>query len=549
MAEVFLAMAQGTHGVRRLAVVKRLRHPDDPEMVRMFLDEARLAARLSHPNIVHTYEVGDAGGEHFLALEYLEGQSLSKVLKKVATTPHGLPDSLVVGLTVEILKGLHYAHELQDFDGTPLGIVHRDVSPHNVFVTYDGVVKLLDFGIAKTVLNLVRTQAGVLKGKAAYMSPEQAGRAGVDRRADVYAAGVVLWEMFARRPLFTGDPASILRQLVNEPRPSLRSAYPDVAPELDAIVSRALKRDRDERYATAEEMRLDLEAFLHRSGETPSDKEMARTMDVLFGATRDRVRGRIQRYIGRLDRDGGEARLSTEPAGGDLPFVDSVVLPPNAETPSLTTSTRTSAPAMAPPLDRSRGAFSRAGSWLLAANALFVGAAAASVIAMQNRASLETRAAANAPANTGQTAASLRVETVPAGARVERNGQFMGLTPTEFAVETGSQSLLVWEPGFAPETLAVELKSGERAMRTLVLRPESASAPTASTAAPIAADAPSAPSASSAPTVGATRGREQPPAAPRPTSFPAPVSVAPPAAARPTVPAGAAARPKIRIID
>ncbi len=219
MADVFLTLAHGPQGVNKLSVVKRLRDPENVALTEMFLDEARLAARLNHPNIVHTYEVGEARGEYFIAMEYLEGQPLNQLLKKLESRCEGLSEPFVAFIAIQALKGLHYAHEFCDFDGTPLGVVHRDVSPHNLFVTYGGEIKLLDFGIAKAAVNLTHTEDGVLKGKIRYMAPEQATGTDVDRRADIFAFGVVFWEMLARRALFTGAPLSILTRIVNEEIP------------------------------------------------------------------------------------------------------------------------------------------------------------------------------------------------------------------------------------------------------------------------------------------------------------------------------------------
>jgi serine/threonine protein kinase len=188
-ADVFLALTSGPLGFSKLVVIKRLRSEmlQQPELVAMFLDEARLAARLNHPNVVQTYEVAE-GDPHFIAMEYLEGQPLSKMRQSLAAPSLGAGAWLRI--VADALAGLHYAHELCDFDGSPLGVVHRDVSPHNIFVTYDGQVKLVDFGVAKATLNSVRTEAGAIKGKASYMAPEQVlGRA--DRRSDVFAMGAV----------------------------------------------------------------------------------------------------------------------------------------------------------------------------------------------------------------------------------------------------------------------------------------------------------------------------------------------------------------------
>src|SRR6185437_8026107 len=223
MAEVYLAVVRGPAGFNKLVVIKQIRPQlaEDPEFLAMFLDEARLAARLSHPNVVQTNEVGQEGSRYFIAMEYLEGQPLNRVLHRVQKTG-GIPLALHVKILSDVLGGLHHAHELADFDGTPLEVVHRDVTPHNVFITYDGQVKVVDFGIAKALNSSAETRTGVLKGKVAYMAPEQARGERCDRRADVFSVGVMLWEAATGRRLWKGVPdITILQRLLagDIPRP------------------------------------------------------------------------------------------------------------------------------------------------------------------------------------------------------------------------------------------------------------------------------------------------------------------------------------------
>jgi serine/threonine protein kinase len=199
MSEVYLAIARGPAGFNKLVVIKRLLSGlvADAHFLDMFLDEARLAARLNHPNIVQTNEVGVADEKYFIAMEYLDGQPLLKIVQR--SLPRALPVHVALGIAANVCAGLHYAHTLADFSGTPLGIVHRDVSPHNIFVTYAGQVKIVDFGIAKATSRTTETQAGILKGKIAYMSPEHIGGVPLDGRSDVFSAGVVLYETLPRR--------------------------------------------------------------------------------------------------------------------------------------------------------------------------------------------------------------------------------------------------------------------------------------------------------------------------------------------------------------
>ena len=204
MGEVFLAMTRGGLGVRKLNVIKRLRHfaEDDQRehAQQMFLNEARVATLLNHPNVVQTYDVGIEDGRMYLVMEYLEGQSLHALYKHQSGGERRVDDRIILKMISDTLFGLHYAHELCDYDGKPLNIVHRDLSPHNIIITYEGVAKIVDFGIAKTSVS-TKTELGVIKGKFAYMAPEQAGDGPVDRRADVFVMGIGLWELLSGQRL------------------------------------------------------------------------------------------------------------------------------------------------------------------------------------------------------------------------------------------------------------------------------------------------------------------------------------------------------------
>jgi eukaryotic-like serine/threonine-protein kinase len=265
MAEVHLANAAPPNHSPSLVVVKRMhqQHAEEPSSVRMFLDEARLALCLSHPNIVRTERLGMFDGRQGIVMEFLEGQPFQHVLKRAYEREATLSLELIAQIAIAALDGLHYAHELKGPEGQPLSIVHRDVSPQNLFLTYDGAVKLLDFGIAKNAMQDGRTRTGLLKGKISYMAPEQARGDELDRRADLWSLGVVLWEAVTGSRLFKGsNEAATLNMTLTEDvaAPSLRR--PDLPPELETILMRALKREPTERYATAAEMRDELESWL-----------------------------------------------------------------------------------------------------------------------------------------------------------------------------------------------------------------------------------------------------------------------------------------------
>src|SRR4051794_19400998 len=253
MAEVYLAVVRGPAGFNKLVVIKQIRPQlaDDPEFLGMFLDEARLAARLSHPNVVQTNEVGQEGNRYFIAMEYLEGQALNRLAYRLQKGD-GFSLSMHVKVLIDALGGLHHAHELVDYNGSPLGVVHRDVTPHNVFVTYDGHVKVVDFGIAKALNSSVETRTGVLKGKISYMAPEQAQGERVDRRADIFSVGVMLWEAATGKRLWKGVPdIPILQRLLSGEIPKPRTVRPEVPERLEAIIMKALAHRREDRYANA----------------------------------------------------------------------------------------------------------------------------------------------------------------------------------------------------------------------------------------------------------------------------------------------------------
>jgi serine/threonine-protein kinase len=257
MATVHFGRLVGPVGFARTVAIKRL-HPQfakDPEFVSMFLDEARLAARIHHPNVVATLDVVTTKSELFLVMDYVHGEPLSRLLR-VARPPLPVLSAILVG----VLHGLHAAHEAHSERGRPLEIVHRDVSPQNVLVGIDGVARVLDFGVAKASHRSHSTQQGQLKGKLRYMAPEQVRGETVTRQTDVYAAGVVLHEALTGRRLFDHDEASaIIAQIILAEIPAPSSVEPSVPPALDAIVLRAVARKPSDRYRDAQEMALDLE--------------------------------------------------------------------------------------------------------------------------------------------------------------------------------------------------------------------------------------------------------------------------------------------------
>lgn len=333
MSTLHLAITGGFGEFRKLCVIKELRHDLvlSYEYVKMFLAEAKLAARMNHPNIVQSLEAGQAGQRYFLAMEFLDGQPLNLLLRQSATPPRPT-QALILQVICDVLAGLHYAHELCDFDEQPLQIVHRDVSPSNVFVTYHGQVKLLDFGVAKSVHRGPTTAAGVFLGKFGYAAPEQVSCGVVDRRADVFAVGVMLWEVlagerFARGPV---TQEKIDARLTGA-EPRIAVAAPDVPPELARICDRAIHVDTAQRYPTAEAFRADLADFLLTYGDATRASQIGELMCEKFANERAATHRSIAEWaskVGALEDLSASIVRSLDALG-----VADPVAPPEEKTP------------------------------------------------------------------------------------------------------------------------------------------------------------------------------------------------------------------------
>ncbi len=316
MADALLAMLQGTMGFQKPVVIKRM-HASlgrDSHFVKMFLDEARLAARLSHANVVGTSEVGECDGHYFIAMEYLEGVSLDRVARSFIHEGGEIPLGLLLRVLCDCLDGLHYAHELRDFDGTPLGVVHRDVTPSNLFVTTGGVSKVLDFGIAKASTQDEATRTGMLKGKLAYMSPEQFYDAPIDRRSDVWSMGVVVWEMVTGRRLFKGsNDAVTYRNIMTAEIPPVGTYRRDAPSSIDAVIANALARDRNHRYASADAMRRALDDVLRAQLGGVTHGDVATVILERFGPVLDESRRALRDFAHkRPDRRDDDDEVPTQ---------------------------------------------------------------------------------------------------------------------------------------------------------------------------------------------------------------------------------------------
>ncbi|HSN30055.1 MAG TPA: serine/threonine-protein kinase, partial [Kofleriaceae bacterium] len=286
MADVLLGRTDGIEGFERHVVLKRIRpeHAKDQHFIHMFLDEARVAATLHHANIVQVHDIGENRGEYFFAMEYLHGEDLRKMLSVVSKNKTHMPLAHVVAIVSAAAAGLHYAHERKGSDKKPLNIVHRDVSPSNIIVGYDGSVKVVDFGIAKAAMRQLETRSGSLKGKVSYMSPEQCKGDPIDRRSDVYALGVLLYELSTTSRLFKGENDYLMMDaIVNGKIPLPRVRRPDLPNELSSIIMRCLSVDPMRRFQTADELRVALDQFAANAGMTTSQSALATYMRKLFG--------------------------------------------------------------------------------------------------------------------------------------------------------------------------------------------------------------------------------------------------------------------------
>ncbi|HEY2902265.1 MAG TPA: serine/threonine-protein kinase [Polyangia bacterium] len=288
MAEIFRAITGGIEGFSRLFVIKRIRpeKSQSREFIRMFCEEARLCAMLHHPNIVQVYDFGQIDGSYFLAMEYLHGKDLSTVMRALRAARGAVPPAVAAFVAQQAALGLHHAHALVDGSGQPVHIVHRDVTPSNIMLLRTGAVKILDFGIAKDVRQgeseVIETDAGQVKGKLAYLAPEQVRNVPLDGRADVFSLGVVLWEMLTGQRLFTSESEfQTMRNVLILPIPAPSTVRPEIPVALDAIVGRALERDRDKRYPTAAAMAAELEQVVHH--ERFVGQAVPQLLEQLFG--------------------------------------------------------------------------------------------------------------------------------------------------------------------------------------------------------------------------------------------------------------------------
>lgn len=511
MAEVLLAVQRAAAGVEKMVVMKRVlpELSEIDEFVHIFLDEARLAARLDHPNIARIYDLGESGGQYYLTMEYLAGEDLASLIQQCRRVQRLPPVEFVAEVIHSVCAGLHFAHSMADGAGRALHIVHRDISPSNVVATYAGHVKVIDFGIARAASNLVKTGAGKPKGKLQYMSPEQAAGGRVDSRSDLFSVGVVMHELLTTRRLFRrGSDGETTEAVLKDPIDPPSATRPEVPPDLDRICVKALARNLGERYATAAAMGGDLRAFLAERRCVRGAPQVANFMVEVFPVERRLKKIRVaqgglppetdwERTPSGVPTYDGLTPIRTDPRSGTgpRPVPTPLTAPPGSAAPSVVA---------APP--RRAGApwlgLAMAGAGLLAASGFVFGVFYAqgrgsraspqgpiSVVPSGAPATLPVPAAAQAhpppppAAPTGPTSVgagsapaaagaalkvgALKLVGLPASARVAIDGRPVPSASAELYLSAGSHRVSVTAPGYAAAEATVDLKPGE--MRTLQL--------------------------------------------------------------------------------
>jgi serine/threonine protein kinase len=472
MAEVFLAVHQGMEGFIKAVVIKRvLPHlASNPEFMRMFVDEARLEARLEHPNIVRTYEFGEVGGQYFTAMEYLPGEDLSKVLKTLAVSKQVMPVHITTGIVSQLCTGLHFAHQFTDVDGRPLNLVHRDVNPANIIITFGGEVKIIDFGVAKSTAS-VETLTGTIKGKIAYMPPEQLLGRDVDHRADIFSAGVVLWEMLTGKRLFwRNTDAATLYAIMNDPIPPPSTLRSDIPLELDRIVARAVARAPADRFDTAEQMACALDDFMAHTPRFEARLLGAR-MEELFGSTRAEAKRSIAQTRSLTRNISSVMKLRSQVRADLAERLDATVLSQDSTTkhgsrrrhPAVNQLTLAAEGSELPVAATGHPRLHRG---LLSVLTIAMLACIAAGLAYTTSRSDDKRGAR-------PTQSAIRIESTPPGAAIFAAGEPTGLqTPTTLTGITGKQlSVRLELANYAPSAKVIEVAAGETVSARMTLTP------------------------------------------------------------------------------
>jgi eukaryotic-like serine/threonine-protein kinase len=429
MAEILLARLSGPADFRRAVVIKRILrgYAANETFVTMFLDEARIVASLRHANVVHVQELGESDGEAFLVMEYVAGENASSLLKRCVASGEPLDPRLAAYVVAEICAGLHAAHELTDDSGRSQNLVHRDVSPHNILIAYDGHVKLVDFGVALVDQRAARTEPGEVKGKFDYMSPEQGLGKPLDRRSDIFSLGIVLYELSTSRRLFKRPSAAkTIEAICREPIVPPSRTHPTYPDKLDVVVMKALAKNPEDRYATAAEMRRDLLEVA---------QSLSNPVEVLAERMRRLFPDRIAEKDDMLRRVGAGDDLSHVPAGE----TDENVEVPIAPEQTIVETDPRFASAAARRWRTAAIAIGVAVVFLLVTLTLFV----VRFARKPESAAIAANAAQGSTTDPAKDEVVVHVETKPAGARVLIAGHDRGESPLEIRIPRGSEPVPV----------------------------------------------------------------------------------------------------------
>ncbi|MEM6367011.1 MAG: serine/threonine-protein kinase [Myxococcota bacterium] len=315
MAEVFRGKAQGVAGFERLVALKRILPSvsQDPDFIEMFVDEAKIAVQLQHANIAQTYDLGEVAGQYYIAMEYVSGVDVKTLWSRARQRKRLLPIPMSLHIVQKMCEGLDFAHRKADETGRKIGLVHRDVSPHNVLCSFDGEIKVIDFGIAKVQNKVSKTQAGALKGKFGYMSPEQVRGLEPDHRVDVFACGIVLYELLVGRRMFRGNSEfSILEKVRNVDFVPPTEINTQLDPDLAAIIMKALAKDKEDRWEWASDMAKAIQDHAYATGQLFQRADLVRYLSTHFAEEKEAERERLQRYR-QLSVPGTQAESSPSP--------------------------------------------------------------------------------------------------------------------------------------------------------------------------------------------------------------------------------------------
>ncbi|MCZ6807545.1 MAG: serine/threonine protein kinase [Deltaproteobacteria bacterium] len=504
MAEILLVRHTDTDGATRFLVVKRIlpHFEQDNDFVQMFLDEARIGMQLKHPNICQFHQFGADEGSHFIVMEWVNGMPLGRLIRKARKQGGvGLPIALRIG--TDIARALHYAHTADDEHGEPFNMIHRDVSPHNIMIGYEGSVKLLDFGIAKADHRAHKTQAGVVKGKFAYMAPEQCTGAQSDHRLDIFALGVCIFETLTGRSLYRRQTeAATMRAVMMDPVPSLKDKLPDVPDELDQILQKALAKEAGDRFATAEELADALEKFGKSTQQFARQREVSdfiqkafpeefsrgpRVDTVPFGASicvdmhhdNDSSKSYVAQVAGVRELEvetGGALDLShlldagpapaaapaSTTSSDDDPSGPRVTRRPTLDSPKL----RAKSPVRGPPVQK------RSWKGLVTLLVILVGAGGFAMVKFDGMKYVKGLLRDKGPPEVAlsenpllrQHGARILVASSPPGAKIYLDGKEQGVTPVALTgLMQGEYRIRIETPGFASWSTTAKVSTGETA--------------------------------------------------------------------------------------